>query len=172
VQKCNFVKEYKEGHFKSLNQFVAYKKKIFSCSALNNWIKAWNDGTLKVENCTGRKKQRKGSFPEVEERIIEYINLHQKKYKTDKCGLSWLHLQQKAKDYAKIVYADDEETLTSFQASPGWLSNVLKSRNNYVLVNQHREASELTESFLEERTKSSSQPTLQQFFPLQKSSTL
>ena len=102
VEKCNFVKEYIEGHFKSFSQFVAYKENIFSRAAFSTWMKAWNDGNLKYETCTGRKKQKKGSFPEVEEKLVEYITFRQENYKSDKCGLSWFYLQQKAKDYAKV----------------------------------------------------------------------
>ena len=46
--------------------------------------------------------QRKGSFPKVERKLVEYINFRQEHYKVDKCGLSWQFLKQKAKDYAKV----------------------------------------------------------------------
>ena len=102
-------------------------------------LKQYDAGELKPSQ---NVRFREGMYPLIEDRLINYLDLRQKKYLRDKCGVSWMYLEHKAKEFKKQVETD-HPLYKSFQASPGWLSNVLK-RHNKLGVTLHGEASDIS----------------------------
>ena len=71
--------------------------------------------------------------------LIQYLDLRAKRYQRDKCSVSWSTLTAKSLDYAKKT---GEAADTLFQASPGWIKNVL-DRNDMVGIKLHGEANDM-----------------------------
>jgi len=100
----------------------------------------------KADALVSDKRQRNvvGQYLEVEHRLVEYLRLRQQYYKIDKCGLSWQILKERAATFAEEQKQSQPEKYASFNASSGWLSNVLK-QNNFVGMSLHGEAAEADE---------------------------
>ena len=69
------------------------------------------------------KRKRLGKYVNVELKLVRYINHRARLYKQDKCGPSLLFLQEKARAYA---FDEESDEYQQFDASPGWISNLLK----------------------------------------------
>ena len=83
-------------------------------------------------------RQRARKYGDVEDRLMRYVELRQRRYRTDKCGINWLTLHHKAVLFAKECgYGPD------FKASDGWISNSLR-RHGKVGINLHGEANDMT----------------------------
>ena len=142
TQKLHFVKEYESTqHLLSVRKFCL--KKGLSHSSFVDWRKKHQDGDLTAANATGRKKRRKGEFVELEEYLVKYVKFRQERFKFDRCGMSWQHLLLKSQEKAVELLGSDRAA--TFKASPGWLNNVLKKRNNILHVKLHGEGDEISE---------------------------
>jgi hypothetical protein len=86
-------------------------------------------------------------YIEVEELLVQYTLFRMDRYKQDKCGLSYALLRQKAHEVAAKVLVG--ETLSSFEASNGWIQKVLH-RHNILGLRLHGEANEVSEQEAEE----------------------
>jgi hypothetical protein len=85
---------------------------------------------------------RAGKFEDVSEYLFEYGSLREKLYQQDKCGVSWLVLQEKQ----AIAFAKSKGYHTDvFKASSGWISNVLK-QGDYVSIAHHGKSLKLTDA--------------------------
>ena len=87
------------------------------------------------------KRKCLGKYVNVEMKLVIYINHCARLYKQDKCGLSWSCLQENACTYALDEESDEYQ---QFDASPGWISNLLK-RHGMIVVNLHGKAEEIDE---------------------------
>ena len=83
------------------------------------------------------------SFPDVESKLIAYIELRARYYKRDKYGVSHSLLKEKAKKFAEDLNIKD------FNASNGWLHRTLK-RHGKIGIALHGEADDIS---IEERNK-------------------
>jgi hypothetical protein len=107
--------------------------------------KAFHAGTLIDSD---RKRDRVGSYLPAEEKLSKYIKLRSQLFVRDKCGLSYLYLQEKARHFAKQLGFDE-----TFKASNGWISNVLR-RGNKKSVALHGEGMEMSpEMLVQNKTK-------------------
>ncbi len=108
-------------------------------------MKAFHAGTLMGGD---RKRDRVGAYLPVEEKLLKYIELRSQLFVRDKCGLSYLYLQEKARHFAKQLGFDE-----TFKASNGWISNVLR-RGNKKSVALHDEGTEMSpEMQVQNKTK-------------------
>ena len=99
-------------------------------------LKLFDKGELKGGALT---RQRERKYGDVEDRLMGYVELRQRKYRTDKCGINWLTLRHKAVVYAnELGYAP-----SAFKASDGWIANALR-RHGKVGINLHGEANDMT----------------------------
>ena len=90
-------------------------------------------------------RQRQREFANIENKLVQYIELRERRYEIDKCGISWCTLCNKALQYASALgYSSD-----IFHASDGWISKVLE-RHNKKGINLRGEANDMT---TEEREK-------------------
>jgi len=85
-----------------------------------------------------RKRKRTPMYPELEKKLVEYIELRAASYTRDKLGLSWSLMRARALKYAK------ELNIENFEASDGWIEKVLK-RNNLVGIKMHGEAGDMSD---------------------------
>jgi DDE superfamily endonuclease/Tc5 transposase DNA-binding domain len=95
--------------------------------------KQYKEGKLQPYD-SNRKKP--SVYPNVEEKLVAYIDLRARYYKRDKCGLSWSLLKVKASKFA------DDLGIDSFKASDGWLTRTLK-RHGKIGINLHGEADDM-----------------------------
>jgi hypothetical protein len=107
--------------------------------SFRRYLKQFENGELKP---SGKKRSRESKYKVLEDKLVEYICLHQKLYQTDKCGLSWLILQKKLLNWAKLEENDD------FQASPSFISRVLQT-HNLIGVSLHGEANNMDDEMRE-----------------------
>eukprot|EP00117_Sycon_ciliatum_P040833 scpid67343/ scgid29947/ len=89
------------------------------------WLRDAEAGKLADANPSGPQgvRNRSSQFGKIEERLVKYILLRREKFVTDKLGLSWVILREKALDFAKQELGDDAD---SFTASSGLCLNVLR----------------------------------------------
>jgi Tc5 transposase DNA-binding domain/DDE superfamily endonuclease len=107
-----------------LSEVVSFCKKM----------KAFEEGKLKPSDGFRKKPSQ---YPEVETKIIQYLDLRAGLYKRDKCGVSWELLRLKAIKFA------NELGIQNFKASSGWLTLTMK-RHNKIGIRLHGEADDLS----------------------------
>ena len=83
-----------------------------------------------------REKNR--AFVDVELKLCAYLRIRSERYKTDKCGVSWLLLMEKCKKWA------DQLGHNNFSASDGWLNATMK-RHGFTRINLHGEADDMAD---------------------------
>lgn len=103
--------------------------------SFNKKLKRFKEGELKPNEMMRTVASK---FPNVEKKLIGYLDLRSKLYQQDKCGCSWLMMQEKA-----LLFASQENIPESdFKASPHWIQSTLR-RHNYTSVKLHGEASDM-----------------------------
>ena len=95
-------------------------------------MKQFESGKLKATNS---KRSSVSKYPELEKKLIAYVDIRAEKYLHDKCGVSTLHLQKKVIEWAEELGLD----MHQFKGSAHFISNCIK-RNNRIAVNLHGEA--------------------------------
>ena len=99
-------------------------------------LKEFDKGKFKDKNLNVKKLAAVG-FPEVESKLVRYLELRERNYQRDKLGVDWNYLKNKAFEFADALGVED------FKASDGWLSNVLKRSNKHG-IKLHGEAGEMS----------------------------
>ena len=127
------VKKWLESDFTS-SKFTGTESERKS---FNYYKKQYDAGQLAAGD-TDTKRVLKPVFPQIEDKLLVYIELCAKKYTMDKCGLSWMVIQAKALAIAKKLNVDVDK----FRASPGWISKFLK-RKKLVGIKLHGEAGDM-----------------------------
>jgi DDE superfamily endonuclease/Tc5 transposase DNA-binding domain len=131
-------------------KFSGTTSEVVSFGKHNKKFKA---GQLQPSDC---RKYVASQFPEVEAKLVAYMEIRARCYKYDKCGLSHQLLKAKATKYAHDL------GLTNFKASNGWLEKTLR-RNGKVGIQRHGEADDLSPEFLQKTIEDWKK---NQFFPL------
>ena len=95
--------------------------------------------------CDDRFKNRAGTFPEVENEIVKYLNKRAALFKQDKLGLNYDVIRMKALELAEeIAKQDGMDHYKTFEASNHWIRNVI-TRNSFVNIKAHGEAGDIDE---------------------------
>lgn len=117
-------------------------------SSMSRWIgleKSGSWGSFGGDS----KKRRSGEFPEVEERLKEYVDFRNERMPTDHVGLSMETLQYKALDIYEDEHKEDKDfSSQKFNASNGWIHRFLR-RNRYGSKTLHGEGGDLTPAVVE-----------------------
>ena len=82
--------------------------------------------------------QRKWEFRDIEDNLVKYIELREKKYKFSKCGINSMTLCIKAQKYTEeLGYSP-----VAFKASSRWIVSFL-SHHNKTSISLHGEADDM-----------------------------
>jgi hypothetical protein len=95
------------------------EQNTFSCM-----MKLFNSDLLQPED---KKQIHAHEFQDIEDKLIEYIELRERLFQKDKCGVNWGTLQEKCLAWAEAAGH------TSFKASPGWIDRVFSTTYSMVL---------------------------------------
>jgi hypothetical protein len=87
------------------------------------------------------KRLRDVKYHEIEEKLVQYIDLRSRLFKTDGKGLSWNIMVAMCEKWAQ---QEEDPKYKSFKASVGFISKALK-RNHIVGVRLHGEGNELSD---------------------------
>jgi len=82
---------------------------------------------------TCQKRYTPGQFPEVEQKVVNYVKRRLQRHQREKLGLTWAGLCQLAKDFAAELMPTHPK-YQHFNASSGWMQNLLR-RNGISNVN-------------------------------------
>ena len=83
------------------------------------------------------KRQRQRKFEVIEQKLISYIELRERRYQQDRCGLSWVIMREKCLQWAKD--AGEAE----FKCSAGWINDTIR-RSGKCSVTLHGEGQEIS----------------------------
>lgn len=86
------------------------------------------------------KRKSNSQFPELEEKLIHYVDLRTKYYKRDKLGISWAKMKNKAAKFAVQLEIPESE----FKASNRWINRTL-IRHTRIAISLHGEASDMVD---------------------------
>ena len=103
-------------------------------------MKKFFSGQLIPGEHHGKQRDKKGTYNEVADKLVRYLDLQMEKFKQDHLGISWSILRNEAIKFAGDLGLDEG----LFKASPGWLSNALK-RANKVGFSCHGEGKEISD---------------------------
>jgi len=101
----------------------------------NRWLKQFRQGSLKNDDY---KRSKSSPYDDVKAKLLEYIELRERLFKRDKCGLSWSVLKHKALHFAEQLGHKD------FKAGDYFIKRVLDSGNKRC-VSLHGEGMEMSE---------------------------
>ena len=102
------------------------------------------------------KRKRKSVYMEMEEKLVAYLELRAQKYPQEHIGISWLLMREKLMQWKNEM--PDQEKYSKFEASSGFIQNVLK-RNAISKIILHGEGAEMSK---EERLQLASEKNLKQ----------
>jgi len=143
--------KYDAGNYKSQCAFLRSKDSGDTVNSRNHQqifqrkLKAYKEGKLSDSN--DQKRNRSGTYLQVEEQLLRYIELRSQLYIRDKCGLTYLYLKDKALQFASHLGHND-----SFKASNGWLSNVVR-RGKKISIALHGEGMDMSPEMQAEKSK-------------------
>jgi hypothetical protein len=126
---------FEQSNWKSQAAFLRSENLPTKAMHFSRALKKYLSGKLKNVDET-RVHDRE--YEAVEKKVVQYVDLREKLFLKDKCGLAWCIIQDKALAYAKAIGFDN-----TFRASPGWIANCLK-RADKISINLHGEAMDLT----------------------------
>ena len=142
LEACTLYRSPKHRHMSQaffLKSTVSGKTFVGSRSEQQSFsrrLKQFDKGELTISH---HLRRRKREFGDVEDRLVSYIELRERKYKVDKCGINWMTLHLKSQKYAQEL----GYTRGQFKASSGWIEKVL-DRSNKTGISLHGEADDMT----------------------------
>ena len=139
---------------KIANEVIKEKEKLkvvaarhgIAISTLHGWVQSVRSGTLSEEHNNQRKRAKMGLYPDIEERLVAYIQLRAEKYTHDGLPLSPAILRTRAKQIANALakeHPSKKEHYSSFQASNGWFEKMQRRQDVHVRT-LHGEGSEMS----------------------------
>ena len=136
----DLCRKYVQGKYRSCNAFLRSAESgsdvsIQDARTFNRALKKFKDGSL---NNDDKKREKASPYGDIRAKLIEYIELRERLYKRDKCGLSWALLKQKA-----LVFAEQLGHGGAFKAGDSFIQGALNAGNKRGVV-LHGEGMEMT----------------------------
>ena len=120
AERYQLVQKFKKSG-SSIRKFAATHH--IPCGTFRGWVNEDKAGKLPESLSSSQViRSRTLKFSKVEERLVNYVNLHRDKDAGGKLGVSWVMLQEKALEFANQELGENND----FKASPGWCRNVLR----------------------------------------------
>jgi hypothetical protein len=128
TERAAHVKRFRESGAPSARAYALQHR--LSERTFRDWLKAEKAGGLTPlpvsRDGSAGKRDRKELYPEVAEKLCQYLDLRATKISRDKCGVDYCIMQDKCMQYAKQIYAGDQDKVHGFTASYGWIARVLQ----------------------------------------------
>lgn len=132
--------------------------------SFGKYLKKYQNGELKP---TSKKRSQKSKYKAMEDKLV---NHHQRLHQQDKSGISWILLKKKLLEWASL---EEDEIYKNFEASPGFISRVLKDHNLFGVSLKHGKAKdvesdesvqeEVIDDEIDELDKKEEEPTEEDF---------
>ena len=105
--------------------------------SFGKYLRKYQNGELKP---TSKKRSRKSKYKAMENKLVEYIKRRQRLHQQDESGISWILLKKKLLEWASL---EEDEMYKNFEASPGFISRVLKDHNLSGVLLKHGKAKDV-----------------------------
>ena len=115
AEQLDWVKRFKASSAKNATEFARQHPRDLVEKTFRSWVADEKSGKLEAKvakvapsrDGTAGKRVRKSKWPELEEKVNQYIDLRNSKISRDKLGLTYAILRDKALDFAQ----DPEDSL-------------------------------------------------------------
>jgi hypothetical protein len=130
VERAVWVNKFKESGARSATAH-AKDHGLLPERTFREWVKKDAAGGLgtsilpRSRDGTHGKRDRKELYPEVAEKLCQYLNLRATNISRDKCGVDRFIMKEKSLQFAKQICAGDQEMLDGLTASDGRVTRVL-----------------------------------------------
>jgi len=146
----NLCLQFSRSKFSSANAFLRSEESgpdvsVEDARTFTRNLQKFKDGTLINQD---RKRNKLSPYEDVRARLLEYIQIRERLYIRDKCGLSWALLKQKALDFAKQLGHGE-----TFKAGDSFIQNALIAGNKKSIA-LHGEGMEMSLEDQQERHSS------------------
>jgi len=95
--------------------------KILNECTFRRWIKDFEKNKAIINQ--DRIRKRGSNFPDVEEKIVKYLNFRKERFSKDKCGTSYNFIREKAFEISNIFLEREQQILLDLK----------KKKNNFVV---------------------------------------
>ena len=150
AEQLEWVKRYKASGAKNATIFAQQHPHDLKVRTFRDWCKWEATGELQrkvAQVAPGRdggagKRVRKSKWPELEEKLNQYIDLRNSKISRDKLGLNYGILREKVLTFARQLYGSAE--VDQIKASEGWIARMLQraDKSGVVLQGEAQEISD------------------------------
>ena len=90
-------------------------------STFRGWIKDYEKNKAIINQ--DRIRKRGSNFPDVEEKIVQYLNFRKERFSKDKCGTSYDFIREKAFEISNIFLERERQILLDLKKSLDDLQN-------------------------------------------------
>lgn len=136
-EKYALCKEFEESSVKTYSKFIRDKGLDVNPTVFGRWYKEYEDGQIDPES--PKKKNRPITYPKTEEKFVSYLKKRAELCVNDRVFPNHEVMLEIAREYNK-EFPEEKD----FEASKGWLHNVLK-RHNFIAVKLTGEADSMTD---------------------------
>lgn len=103
------------------NNLECGKGKNLNEGTFRGWIRDFEKNKAIINQ--DRIRKRGSNFPDVEEKIVKYLNFRQERFSKDKCGISYDCIRIKALEFSKNFLEREQQILLDLKNSLGDLQD-------------------------------------------------
>ena len=150
AEQLEWVKRFKASSAKNATEFAKQHPRDLVPKTFRTWVAAEKSGKLEAKvaqvapsrDGTAGKRVRKSNWPELEEKVNQYIDLRNSKISRDKLGLTYTILRDKTFTFARQLYG--AAVSDEIKASEGWIARMLQraAKSGVVLQGEAQEISD------------------------------
>jgi hypothetical protein len=136
----DLCRKYVQGKYSSCNAFLRSADSgsdvsIHDARTFQRALLKFKEGSLKNDD---KKRKKASPYEDIRAKLIEYIELRERLYKRDKCGLSWALLKEKA-----LIFGEQLGHGGTFKAGDSFIQGALQAANKKGVF-LHGEGMEMT----------------------------